>query len=270
MIFGVAAPVRVLSDRSVEDPPGSGEFAPARCYQSLKAPWKGPGLTMSRALGDIDGARIGMLPTPETSSRSLDRDADLYLIIASDGVWEFLSNEQAVEIVHAAACDGVGAHDACKRLILKAAQEWHIVEGEYRDDISAIVVYLPELIATLASTAGEAKVASTGSEAEAVVAEAASADPTESFKATTGGTQPDESVPSVSQPSAVTGKAAAGSPPKSEPPPSEGAPGADAEKGGAPAAPSEPPPSAAAAGGVGDVSSAPPSESQPSAATGKV
>ena len=32
---------------------------------------------------------------------------------------------------------------ACTYLIAKAAYKWREVEGDYRDDISAIVVYLP-------------------------------------------------------------------------------------------------------------------------------
>lgn len=36
---------------------------------------------------------------PEMHSRALT-DSDKFLIFASDGLWEFLSNEQAVQIVH--------------------------------------------------------------------------------------------------------------------------------------------------------------------------
>ena len=34
-------------------------------------------------------------------------------------------------------------------LVLEAAQRWKRFEGSYRDDITAVVVYLPETISTL-------------------------------------------------------------------------------------------------------------------------
>ena len=130
----------------VSDP---GDFAPARFYKSLRTPWKGPGLCCSRGLGDLDGAAVGLISTPDTKTVEVNADKDKYLILASDGVWEFLSDGTAVDIVHEAASAGKPASQATMQLILRAGQEWRIAEGEYRDDITAIVVYLPDLLATL-------------------------------------------------------------------------------------------------------------------------
>jgi serine/threonine protein phosphatase PrpC len=48
-----------------------------------------PGLAMSRSLGDGLAASVGVIPDPEFYERDLTTD-DKFIIVASDGVWEFL------------------------------------------------------------------------------------------------------------------------------------------------------------------------------------
>jgi serine/threonine protein phosphatase PrpC len=85
----------------------------------------------------------------------VDPEYDLYLILASDGVWEFISPAQAVDIVHGAIEDGGAPSDACRtacrQLIAHAALEWRTQEGDYRDDISATVLWLPDMVRFLQS-----------------------------------------------------------------------------------------------------------------------
>ena len=52
-----------------------------------------PGLAMSRSLGDYVAQSVGVIPDPEINIYDISVD-DRFLIIASDGVWEFLSNER--------------------------------------------------------------------------------------------------------------------------------------------------------------------------------
>jgi len=82
------------------------------------------------------------------STRTIEPQ-DLFLILASDGVWEFIDSSEAVSIVARAQKLGMPASDAAHLLIMRAAIRWAQVEGNYRDDITAMVVYLPETIATL-------------------------------------------------------------------------------------------------------------------------
>jgi len=51
-----------------------------------------PGLAMSRSLGDRVAHSVGVSSVPEVKEFYLGRD-DKFIVIASDGVWEFLSNE---------------------------------------------------------------------------------------------------------------------------------------------------------------------------------
>ena len=48
---------------------------------------KGPGLAMTRCLGDFDAADVGVVGTPTVSHREL-LAGDAFLVLASDGIWE--------------------------------------------------------------------------------------------------------------------------------------------------------------------------------------
>ena len=53
-----------------------------------------------RCLGDLDlKGPGGLTAEPEVTSRDLD-DKDAFLIAASDGLWDCISNAEAVNIVH--------------------------------------------------------------------------------------------------------------------------------------------------------------------------
>eukprot|EP00966_Prymnesium_polylepis_P307384 7103435-Prymnesium_polylepis.1 len=100
----------------------------------------GGGLSMSRSIGDHGMGRELVISTPVVTSRELT-ESDMCIILASDGVWEFISSQRAVDIVQAASKDG--ATQACKALIAAATEEWSKNEPGYRDDITAIVAFLP-------------------------------------------------------------------------------------------------------------------------------
>ena len=51
-----------------------------------------PGLAMSRSIGDYIAHSVGVATDAEVKRFELTSE-DKFLIIASDGVWEFLSND---------------------------------------------------------------------------------------------------------------------------------------------------------------------------------
>ena len=65
------------------------------------------------------------------------------MILASDGVWEFIYSQEAVDIVSASLREGKNVTEACQDLINQASQRWVEEEGDYRDDITAVVIRLP-------------------------------------------------------------------------------------------------------------------------------
>ena len=125
------------------------EFSPARVFADYSNPRAGPGLTMSRSLGDIDADACGVIPTPEVAFRTIEPGKDAFLVLASDGLWEFISNDDVVNIVSTFLEQGKEAIDAARFLIAKAAMAWRVEEGDYRDDITCIVLYLHDLPGSL-------------------------------------------------------------------------------------------------------------------------
>ena len=75
----------------------------------------------------------------EINVYDIDED-DRFLIIASDGVWEFLSNEQVSAIVQPFYALGQ-AEQAANQIVRDAANQWKQRE-DVIDDITCVVVFL--------------------------------------------------------------------------------------------------------------------------------
>ena len=132
------------------------DFSPARLFESAAAPSLGPGLAISRSMGDLNAERCGLVSVPEVISHEIDPNVDMYLILASDGVWEFISMDQAVQLVNTCFEQSKSPKEACQFLIAKAAMEWRLNEGNYRDDITATVLWLPDVVRQLCKSTPEA------------------------------------------------------------------------------------------------------------------
>jgi serine/threonine protein phosphatase PrpC len=98
-----------------------------------------PGLAMSRSIGDLIASKVGVIAEPEIVEHTITSD-DKYIVIASDGVWEFLDNEAIADIVdpYYNTKDPKGA---CEKII-QLSTEWWEKEDCVIDDITAIVVFL--------------------------------------------------------------------------------------------------------------------------------
>ena len=58
----------------------------------------GPGLAMTRSFGDEVGASVGVISTPEVEEYTI-KEEDKAIIIASDGLWEYMSNKEVTDII---------------------------------------------------------------------------------------------------------------------------------------------------------------------------
>ena len=58
----------------------------------------GPGLAMTRSFGDEVGASVGVVSVPEVGEYKI-KEEDKAIIIASDGLWEYMSNEEVCDVV---------------------------------------------------------------------------------------------------------------------------------------------------------------------------
>ena len=65
---------------------------------------------------------------------------DKFIIIGSDGIWEFITNDEAIEIVmpHYEADD---AEMACESLVEVATERWRKYDASI-DDITCVIVFL--------------------------------------------------------------------------------------------------------------------------------
>ena len=98
-----------------------------------------PGLAMSRSFGDQAAAEVGVNAIPEITEMNLV-EADKFMILASDGVWEFISNDQAVNIVMP-HYNNNSAEKAAEALIREAMKRWQ-EEDTSIDDITCIIIFL--------------------------------------------------------------------------------------------------------------------------------
>ena len=99
------------------------------------------GLSAARALGDQSLKKYGVCATPEVVLTTVDLSKKVFVIVASDGMWQFLSSECVVEAV-AAKVPKVGPAKTLELLQQKAFREWSDHDGNYCDDITAVLVQL--------------------------------------------------------------------------------------------------------------------------------
>ena len=100
---------------------------------------EGPGLAMSRSFGDEKGHEIGVVVAPEILEHFFEKD-DKFIIMASDGIWEFISNEEVVNIVKDYYLEN-NIEGAIEHLYNEASKRW-IMEEHVIDDITVIIIFL--------------------------------------------------------------------------------------------------------------------------------
>lgn len=98
-----------------------------------------PGLAMSRSVGDDIAASVGVVSDPEFMSRVIG-NKDFFIILASDGLWEFISSKEAVQVVGNLLDSGKQAF-ACDELVSLAVKRWNKIDGGV-DDITVLVVFI--------------------------------------------------------------------------------------------------------------------------------
>ena len=92
-----------------------------------------PGCAFSRSLGDATAEAIGCVPTPEVETHELSDD-DVLCVIASDGIWDVMTNAGACSIVASALASGAAPGDAARRLCVAALRQ------RSDDNVSAAVL----------------------------------------------------------------------------------------------------------------------------------
>ena len=95
-----------------------------------------PGTAFTRSLGDAIAEELGVFAEPETLTREVTRD-DQIIVLASDGVFEFLTNQSVIDIC-AKFSDPL---EACRAVVAESYELW--LQYELRtDDITMICIFI--------------------------------------------------------------------------------------------------------------------------------
>ncbi|XP_047316112.1 probable protein phosphatase 2C 33 [Impatiens glandulifera] len=93
-----------------------------------------PGLAMARAFGDFCLKDYGLISIPEITYRHLN-DKDEFVILATDGVWDVLSNEEVVNIVASSPTSA----SAARTVVEHAVRGWRFKYPTSKVDDCAVV-----------------------------------------------------------------------------------------------------------------------------------
>ena len=97
-----------------------------------------PGLAMSRSIGDLKAKSIGVIPDPGIVEYNIN-NSSRYVIVCSDGVWEFLNNQTVMNIGKKFYLEN-NASAFCHELVSKAYNEWQ-ENDSIVDDITAVIAF---------------------------------------------------------------------------------------------------------------------------------
>ncbi|KAI4334806.1 hypothetical protein L6164_013514 [Bauhinia variegata] len=92
-----------------------------------------PGLAMARAFGDFCLKDYGLISVPDISYHRIT-EKDEFVVLATDGIWDVLSNKEVVDIV--AACTRASA---ARTLVETAVQSWKTKYPTSKVDDCAVV-----------------------------------------------------------------------------------------------------------------------------------
>ncbi len=95
-----------------------------------------PGTSFTRSIGDSIAESVGVNGEPEILKKRVYKN-DEYLVIASDGVFEFLTNQSVIDM-----CDKcANPLEACEEIVKASYAEW-LRHEDRTDDITVIVFFL--------------------------------------------------------------------------------------------------------------------------------
>ena len=111
------------------------EIGPYRVWGKSK---EYPGLAMSRSIGDFSGKNLGIIPEPEIIETNFGININ-YIVICSDGVWEFLNNDDIMKIGNKFYKEN-NPRGFCKEVVDYSTKCWK-KEDVVIDDITILAIF---------------------------------------------------------------------------------------------------------------------------------
>ena len=97
-----------------------------------------PGLAMTRSFGDRVAAIAGTICVPEIKEYAF-HEGDKFVILASDGVWEFISSEECINII-GKFYENNNIVECCDFLYEESRKRW-LKEEDVVDDITMLLIF---------------------------------------------------------------------------------------------------------------------------------
>ena len=97
-----------------------------------------PGLAMSRSIGDLKSKTIGVISEPGILEYDIN-ETTKFIVLASDGVWEFLKNEMVIDIGKRFYIDN-DTSSFCHNIVDTSASIWQSKDVVV-DDITIVVMF---------------------------------------------------------------------------------------------------------------------------------
>lgn len=120
-----------------------GRVFPIRYSDGIVGPervWLGnrnsPGLAMSRSLCDTVAHEAGVISTPDIFERAIDAPSDRVLILATDGLWDVMTNMEVTSL-----CAAKSEPSAAVSALIKEARTRWFSKSAFMDDTTVCVVF---------------------------------------------------------------------------------------------------------------------------------
>ena len=100
-----------------------------------------PGLAMTRSIGDVIASQIGITWKPSVLYKQLSRDDEYVILVATDGLWDVFTNEEAVELIRK-YWKSTKIEEAGEMLLKECKKRWMNDQEYLRDDISFVIGFI--------------------------------------------------------------------------------------------------------------------------------
>ena len=95
---------------------------------------------MTRAFGDFNAENLGFNSIPDIVAYDINEKNPKIIISATDGVWQFLSNEQVKNII-LPYYEEDNITGGIQKLISSARKMWEMKNPRFIDDITIILIF---------------------------------------------------------------------------------------------------------------------------------
>ena len=113
------------------------DYGPLRIFYKNK-PY--PGLSMTRAFGNFNAENLGFNTIPDIVEYDIYEKKPKIIILATDGIWQFLSNEQVKNLI-LPYYEEDNINGGIQKLVVSARKMWETKNPRFIDDITIILIF---------------------------------------------------------------------------------------------------------------------------------